>query len=181
MSDFMTGETLTVRDLESGDAPELAAMLGAQSPAYARFFHPFGFDEETLREVLGGRRSDVYTGMYWGGRLIGFFMLRGWDQGFEVPAFGILIHEKYRGAGLEMISLDVAKVICRLRGAPRMMLKMHPENITAKALARKIGFTQTGTEAENGNLIYHFDFTASGKTQAETNGQRNKPPTNPIS
>jgi RimJ/RimL family protein N-acetyltransferase len=39
------------------------------------------------------------------------------------------------------------------------MLKMHPENISAKAVARKIGFFHVGEETESGNLIYHCDFT----------------------
>jgi len=46
-----------------------------------------------------------------------------------------------------------------LRGASRMMLKMHPENISAKGVARKIGFIYTGEEHESGNLIYHCNLT----------------------
>ncbi len=133
-------------------------MLGAQSPAYARFFHPFGFDEETLREVLGGRRSDVYTGMYWGGRLIGFFMLRGWDQGFEVPSHGVLVDEKHSGHGLATLTLRMAKAVCKLRQSPRLMIKVHPDNQTAKKLYEGARFTMTGRDPENGNLVYHFDF-----------------------
>ncbi|MEJ7713205.1 MAG: hypothetical protein WKF84_26015 [Pyrinomonadaceae bacterium] len=64
-------------------------------------------------------------------------------------------------AGLEMMSLEAAKTICKLRGASRMMLKMHPKNISAKGVARKIGFTYTGEEPESGNLIYHCEFTKS--------------------
>lgn len=97
-------------------------------------------------------------GLYWQERLAGFFMLRGWNEGYDVPAFGILIDEGYRGYGLEMLSLETAKVICRLRGAPRIMIKMHPENISSKGVARKTGFVQSGIEEKSGNLIYHFDI-----------------------
>ena len=150
-------ESLTIRPLEVDDAAELSAMLRAQAPEYARFFSPFAFDEKTLSDLLARRERDVYMGMYWEGRMACFFMLRGWDAGYEVPAYGIIIAAEFRGCGMEMLSLDAAKAVCRLRGARRMMLKMHPENISARGVMRKIGFAQTGVEAEGGNIIYHAD------------------------
>jgi len=150
---------LTIRSLEPADARELSAMLRTQRSEYARFFHPFNFDESTISTILAERERDVYTGVFLREQLVVFFMLRGWNEGFEVPAFGILIDENHRGCGLEMMSLEAAKTICKLRGASRMMLKMHPENISAKGVARKIGFTYTGEEPESGNLIYHCELT----------------------
>ncbi|MGH9903816.1 MAG: GNAT family N-acetyltransferase [Pyrinomonadaceae bacterium] len=149
---------LTIRALAVEDAAELAAMLSAQPPEYSRFFYPFSFDEAALAKILGEQGRDVYMGVYWRGRMVGFFMLRGWNEGFDVPAFGILIDERHRGSGLEMVSLDAAKTICRLRGAGRMMLKMHPDNFSARGVARKIGFVRTGVEPESGNVIYHMDI-----------------------
>lgn len=133
-------------------------MLRSQSPEYARFFYPFSFDEGRINEMLAKCEQDVYLGLYREGRMVGFFMLRGWDEGYEVPAFGILIDENYRGFGLEMLALETAKVICRLRGATRMMLKMHPDNFTARGVARKIGFHRSGVEEKTGNVIYHMEL-----------------------
>jgi len=149
---------LAVRSLTLENAAELSAMLLALSPDYARFFHPFGFDLKTVTDVLSSQGQDAFMGLYWMDRIIGFFMLRGWNDGYEVPTFGIIIDEKFRGYGLEMLSLDTAKTICRLRGAERMMLKMHPDNISAKGVMRKIGFIQTGVEAGSGNIIYHLEI-----------------------
>lgn len=152
------GDNLTVRPLRIEDAGALSHFLRSQDAKYARFFHPFGFDPETVAAVISNQRQDVLMGVYWQERMAGFFMLRGWDEGYETPAFGILIDEEYRGCGLEMLSLEAAKIICRLRGASRLMIKMHPENISAKGVARKTGFVQSGVETESGNLIYHFDI-----------------------
>lgn len=149
---------LIIRPLRPDDSAALSQWLRAQSPAYARFFHPFGYDEASLADALARQGRDVFTGLFWDEQIIGFFMLRGWNEGYEVPAFGILIDEQYRGYGLEMAALDTAKVICRLRNVSRLMIKMHPDNISAKAVARKTGFVQTGTEAESGNLIYHYEL-----------------------
>ncbi|MBA2341060.1 MAG: GNAT family N-acetyltransferase [Pyrinomonadaceae bacterium] len=152
-------EHLEIRSLKPRDAPELSAMLRSQQSEYARFFHPFSFDESTISSVLSNSHRDVHTGVYLREQLVVFFMLRGWDEGFEIPAFGILVDEKHRGHGLEILSLETAKVICKLRGASRMMLKMHPENISAKGVARKIGFFHVGEESGSGNIIYHCDLT----------------------
>jgi RimJ/RimL family protein N-acetyltransferase len=149
---------LIIRPLRVEDASALSEWLCAQPSAYARFFHPFDYDEPAIAGALGRQGRDVFMGLLWQERIIGFFMLRGWDEGYEVPTFGILVDERYRGYGLEMAALDTAKVICRLLDASRMMIKMHPDNISAKGVARKTGFVQTGVEAASGNLIYHYEI-----------------------
>jgi RimJ/RimL family protein N-acetyltransferase len=85
-------------------------------------------------------------------------MLRGWDNGYEVPSYGVLIDEKYNGYGLTRLSLKLAKSICKLRHVPRIMLKVNAGNKIAKRLFEEAGFNQTGVDARTGNLIYHFDF-----------------------
>jgi RimJ/RimL family protein N-acetyltransferase len=128
-----------------------------QPPDYAHFFYAFDSDKRAIAEVLAKRRRDIYTGIYWEGELIGFFMLRGWDAGYDVPSFGVLINEQHRGRGFMQLTLDMAKLICRLRGAKRLMAKIHPDNVSARG-ARRLGFVQIGTETETGNLIYHLDL-----------------------
>lgn len=155
---MMTNGPLTIRPLLPEDAPQLSAMLRTQPADYSRFFYPFSFDEAAIAGRLSACVRDVYMGVYHQADLVGLFMLRGWDEGYEVPAFGILIDGRYRGYGLEMMSLETAKIICKLRGAPRMMLKMHPDNFSSRGVARKIGFRPTGVEPKSGNIIYHCEI-----------------------
>ncbi len=149
---------LIVRSLEVEDAAALSAMLRAQSQSYTRFFDPFNFDRETITSLLVKRSRDVFMGIYWQAELKGFFMLRGWDEGFDVPAYGVLIDERYSGYALAQLSLRMAKSICKLRGAKRMLLKVHPDNKAARTLYEEALFVQTRADAQSGNLIYHFDF-----------------------
>lgn len=150
-------QDLTIRPLQTADAAALSAMLHAQPPRYARFFYAFGFDKSDIAKILAARTRDIYSGIFWEDELAGFFMLRGWDAGYEVPAFGVLIDVKHRGRGLMQLALDIAKLISRMRGAPRLMAKIHPDNVSARG-ARRLGLIQTGVEAETGNLIYHLDL-----------------------
>jgi RimJ/RimL family protein N-acetyltransferase len=154
----MMEEGFTIRPLRVEDARELSEMLLAQSADYARFFNAFSFEHEAIASMLAKRRQDVFMGIYWRGRIAGFFMLRGWDEGYDVPSYGVVIDESYSGYGLTWLSLKMVKSICRLRRVPRLMLKVHPDNLAAKTLFEEAHFIHTGTEAESGNLIYHFNL-----------------------
>ena len=153
-----TGQAdFTIRALRAGDAAAVSGLLRAQPPEYARFFYAFGSGEEEIARVLAARERDVYSGMFWRGELAAVFMLRGWDAGYEVPSFGVLVDVTRRGRAFMRIALDVAKLTCRLSGATRLMAKIHPENVSPRG-ARRLGFVQTGVEAETGNIVYHMEL-----------------------
>jgi hypothetical protein len=146
-----------IRPLGVEDAAAVSGLLRAQPPEYVRFFYAFGFDEEAVKRVLAARVKDIYSGIFWRGELVCFFMLRGWDAGYEVPSFGVLVDVRHRGLAFMRIALDVAKLVCRLAGAPRLMAKIHPDNVSPRG-ARRLGLVQTGVEPETGNVVYHIDL-----------------------
>ena len=147
----------TIRELGVADAAAVSDLLRAQPREYARFFYAFGSGEGEIARILGARVRDVYSGVFWRGELAAVFMLRGWDAGYEVPSFGVLVDVKHRGRAFMRIALDVSKLICRLSGATRLMAKIHPDNISPRG-ARRLGFVQTGVEAETGNVVYHMEL-----------------------
>ncbi len=150
-------KSLSIRPLESTDAAAVAAFMRSQLPEYSRFFYAFGSDEAAIAEMLSASRMDVHSGVFWQENLVGVFMLRGWDAGYEVPSFGVLIDEKYSGGLFFRLTLDAAKLICRLSGVKRLMAKCHPGNISPTG-ARRFGFHQTGVEESTGNIIYHLEL-----------------------
>ncbi|HZI16995.1 MAG TPA: GNAT family N-acetyltransferase [Pyrinomonadaceae bacterium] len=150
-------EYLTVRPLSAGDAAEVSALLRAQPPDYARFFYALGPGEEEIARALAGRSRDYYAGMFWRGELVAFFMLRGWDAGFEVPSFGVVVDERQKGRGFMRLALDMGKLVAKLSGAPRLMAKIHPDNVSPRG-ARRLGLVQTGVEEETGNVVYHIEL-----------------------
>lgn len=147
---------LVIRPLGVEDARAVSELLQAQRPEYARFFYAFSFDADDIARMLAGRGKDVYMGLLLQDELAGFFMLRGWNEGYEVPALGAFIAEKYRGRGLMRLTVELTKVICKLRGASRVMYKSHPDNAPAKKAAA-MGFTQGGVDPATGNLIFYLD------------------------
>jgi len=150
-------KSLSIRQLEPADAAAIAGFMRSQSNEYLRFFYAFGSDEAAIADMLSASKRDIYSGIFWQGSLIGVFMLRGWDAGYEMPTFGVLIDEKHRGNAFLNLTVDTAKLICRLSGLKRFMVKIHPDN-TALRNVHRMGFYQTGVEESTGNIIFHLDF-----------------------
>lgn len=157
LNDVTGASELAIRPLRVEDAGVVSRMLRAQPPDYARFFYAFDFAEDQISDLLQRNKRDVYSGIFWRGELVGIFMLRGWDAGYEIPSFGVIVAEKYRGGAFMQISLDIAKLICRLSGAPRLMATIHPDNVSPRGASR-LGFVQTGTRSDTGNIVYHMDL-----------------------
>lgn len=153
----MHKKNFSIRPLEPQDAALVSDFMRAQPPEYSKFFYAFGSDEPAIAEILSAYRADVYSGVFWQSSLVGIFMLRGWDAGYEVPAFGVLIDEKFRGGAFMRLTLDAAKLICRLAGAKRLMAKIHPDNVSPRGASR-LGLCQTGVEESSGNIIYHLEL-----------------------
>jgi len=149
--------SFAIRPLGPADAAAIAAFMRSQSPEYLRFFYAFNADESAITAILSASKMDIYSGLFWQEELVGVYMLRGWDDGYDVPAFGVLIDEKYRGGAFMRLALDTAKLICRLSGAKRLMAKIHPENVSPRG-ARRLGLVQTDTEESTGNIIYHLEL-----------------------
>jgi ribosomal protein S18 acetylase RimI-like enzyme len=136
----------------------LVAAHAAAPPGYSTYFQPFPFDEETLRRILEQRREDLYFAAIWAGQPAGLSMLRGLDQGYAVPAYGVWIAPAFSRRGLGRASLEHAAAACRARGCAQLMLKVHPLNTRAKLMYERFGFVQAGVDPHNQNLIYRFVF-----------------------
>lgn len=152
-----SSKRFSIRPLDHADAAAISVFMRAQSLDYMRFFTAFDSDESVIAEMLKRCKIDVYSGVFWQDNLIGMFMLRGWDAGYEVPSFGVLIDQKYRGGAFMRLTLETAKLICRLSGAKQLMAKIHPDNVSPKG-ARRLGLHQTGIEESTGNIIYHLEL-----------------------
>lgn len=147
---------LSVRELVFSDALDVLYLLKAQSETYAQYFHPFPADNRYVWNLLMGAKDDVYAGLWYDRALVGIIMLRGWDEGYTVPSFGVLISEPYARLGLGRFALDWAIATAKLRGATTLRLKVHPENSAAYHLYASTGFVQTGEEPPN--IVMHRDL-----------------------
>lgn len=151
-------KSLVVRLLELHDVPSLSLMLSTASKEYHQYFEPFPFDEQSIRTILELAKKDIYSGIWFDHVLVGFFMLRGFDSGYSIPAFGVSIKESYSGKGLLKLALQLAITFCKINGVTKMMLKVHPENVIAKRTYERFGFKQYSIDEKNGNIVYHLEI-----------------------
>jgi RimJ/RimL family protein N-acetyltransferase len=149
---------LEIRKIDITFAKELSEMLVSSSNDYNKHFIPFQFDLDSVNSVFNKINKDYFFGIFFDNALIGFYMLRGFDEGYEIPSYGVFIRESYSNKGLGKLTLDHAISLCKILGKRRLMLKVHPENINAKNLYINYGFKEEGIDPKNSNLIMFKDL-----------------------
>jgi RimJ/RimL family protein N-acetyltransferase len=136
------------------DSQELSRMLlSRESKGYGQHFYPFSFTPDALSARLSAARQDRYWGIRCGESLAGFFMLRGWDEGFDRPSFGVYIAEAFSRCGLSKLALQFALSWCRLNGVSAVMLKVHHDNTHVRRVYEQVGFEFTGMCPDTGHRI----------------------------
>ncbi|MBI1912007.1 MAG: GNAT family N-acetyltransferase [Deltaproteobacteria bacterium] len=132
-------EIVRLRDIHLSGLLEFFKTINI--PLYTKDFSPHPFDEDNAKRICcyGGR--DQYYGITLGGiNIIGYGMLRGWDEGYEIPSIGLCILKEYQGKHLGKTFMNFLEAASLLGGASKIMLKVKKDNKTAKALYDKQGF-----------------------------------------
>lgn len=132
---------------------------------YSRFFHPHPFTraEATKRCAYSGR--DLYYIAVLGRQIIGYGILRGWDEGYDVPSLGIAIHPQYHGRKLGSAMMQFLHSAAKVRGAKRIRLKVYKANTVARTLYEHLGYELV----ENGDseLIGYYDLPHGDDSKLE--------------
>lgn len=135
---------LQFRQLFSNDENQLAALFEENNRAeITEFFHPFPMTRETAKELLNPLKKDLFFACILDDKFIGFSMLRGFDEGFSVPCFGIFIDlfHQNKGYGRKLTEWTVnwadAQKIEDIR------LAVYAANKVALNLYQTLGFKKT--------------------------------------
>ena len=107
------------------------------------FFHPHPLTREHATVIAADAGPDLYYAATLGGRVVGYAMLRGWAEGYEVPSLGIAMHPTARGTGIGRAFMHFLHAAARARGATRVRLKVYRANARARALYSSIGYEFT--------------------------------------
>ncbi len=149
---------IDIKRIDVSYAEELSKLLAAGEKEYSQYFIPFEYDVSTIKKLLSEADENRYFGIFTGSELVGFYMLRGFDAGYQIPSYGVWISQKYSGKGLGKLTLQHAISFCKINGIKKLMLKVHPSNTHAKELYERSGFSQTGVDPKIGHLIYHKEL-----------------------
>jgi [ribosomal protein S18]-alanine N-acetyltransferase len=134
-------EPLECRVLSSAEQQALIAFLNDLSEAHeTEFFHPHPFTEDALQKIIRTADQDLYYVLCEGGRVVGYGMLRGWDEGYQIPSLGIAIHPAARNAGLGKALMHFLHGAARRRGASKVRLRVKAQNARAMKLYQDLGY-----------------------------------------
>ena len=149
---------LVIKRLDADDSKDLSRLLGDSEDHYGQYFTPFPFEKEGLEKQLQEVKKDCYWGLWFAGKLVGIFMLRGFDEGYQKPSFGVFISKRFSNLGLSKVALDYAISWCQLNHVSDIMLKVHPDNTHAKRSYEKAGFLLTGECPTTGHDIMEIHW-----------------------
>lgn len=153
---FNPDEALVIVRISPEIEPQLAEFFANLSnDPQASMFHPHKFTDEAARQIATYTGQDLYYAMLYNKQMLGYGMLRGWDEGYEIPSLGIVIHSSARNFGLGKLMMLFLHAAARLRGARKIRLKVYPENSAAIRLYAELGY-QFLTEKEDEQLVAYY-------------------------
>lgn len=162
---------IIIRPFLEGDAATALALLRSAASEYVRFFRPFAFEVATVKRLVGEARKDRWFVIEIAREgaaaiAVGFYMLRGIDEGFADPMYGIFVAEEFSGFGLARLSLAHAESMCRLNRWPNLLLKVDPANKRAFALYEASGFRFLRIDPTTGNQVLSKPLSTARKQLA---------------
>lgn len=154
-----TIKTVEIRKVDSRYAKDISEVLLASGGEYSKYFIPFEFNYNSVKKVLSGMKLDHFIGIFIDDKIVGFYMLRGFDEGYSIPSYGVWISPKYSGLGLAKLTIQHALSFCKINGIKKIMLKVHPKNMKAKQIYEGFGFINNGIDRKNNNLVYYKNIS----------------------
>jgi len=106
----------------------------------ADFFLPHPFTKEAVERILLTARKDLYYVLAEGTEVLGYGMLRGWDEGYAIPSLGVAIHPRFRGKGFGRVFMYFLGAAAKCRGASRIRLRVKVQNTAAAKLYESLGY-----------------------------------------
>jgi ribosomal protein S18 acetylase RimI-like enzyme len=119
-----------------------------------KYFRPHPFTLEHAKAVCENPGKDIYVAAVRAASVVGYGMLRGWNDGYAVPSLGIALLPTERGKGLGRILMSYLHYLAKSAGAVRIRLKVYPANETALALYRSFGYVFDNEQQDNQYVGY---------------------------
>lgn len=115
-------------------------------------FQPHPFTPKQASFIANYNGKDLYALVIYEGDVVGYGMLRGWDEGYDIPSLGITIHPKFRRCGIGNLMMQYLHIVARLKGCKNIRLRVRRGNLRARRLYEKFGykFSEDSSEYSTG-------------------------------
>lgn len=147
MTISLTASTVSIRELIPGDGPALSVFFQRlESDPGSQAFRPHPLTSPHAEQLCRDTTKDHYAVALCNGEIVGYGMLRGWQEGFDVPSLGIAVLPSARGKGLARQMMNYLHLVAASRSAKQIRLRVEPSNEPALGLYHSMGYQPSGFE-----------------------------------
>ena len=140
---------LEIKRLNPGMINPLWSMfLKTAEGNYAQYYYPYDLTLVTAETLCHYYGKDLHYALVDGVAIVGHGMLRGWDEGYDIPSLGIVIHPEVSGMGLGTMFVQFLHSAAWMRGCSKIKLSVHKNNKPAYNLYKKLGYIFTEKNSE---------------------------------
>lgn len=150
---------MEIRQVMPQDSDALARFFKLlKTRGIEKFFNPHPLTAELANELANYQGKDLYLILLEDGEVLGYGMLRGWEEGYEIPSLGIVIHPDAQRQGKGRLLMNYLRAAAQQRGVLRIRLRVHPYNHLAVNLYQSLGYNLVH-EKDGPYLIGVLDIT----------------------
>ncbi|MBN2305156.1 MAG: GNAT family N-acetyltransferase [Anaerolineae bacterium] len=132
-----------IRLIQPDDFEQLAYFFEENNrPEVTRLFTAFPLTRETARQIALDDHEDRYYLALQDHRIVGLVMLRGWDEGYDVPSIGIFIDYRRQGEGLGRCAVEFVVEEARRLGCKRARATHYAANQRMGHIFETLGFEE---------------------------------------
>src|SRR5215213_6501534 len=144
MERLMDGASnLIFREIQSSDRALLETFFVQNDvPQVTETFTAFPLNAEITHFITEQPHKDKYYLLLLDGQPVGFSMLRGFDEGYSVPSFGIFIDHRFQGRGFGKKLLQVTVEEARQMGCEKVRLSVFGRNAAGLRIYKAFGFRE---------------------------------------
>lgn len=115
---------------------------------YTRYYYPYDLTLKTAEKLCNLSGKDLHYVLVDSKTILGHGMLRGWDEGYDIPSLGIVIHPDASNKGLGSMFVSFLHSAAWARGCFKIRLSVHKDNTPALTIYKRLGylFTLKNTE-----------------------------------
>jgi ribosomal protein S18 acetylase RimI-like enzyme len=131
---------MEIRVLVRGLEEPLFKFFERNKDAY-KLFHPHPFTMEAITDIINTFCEDYYCVVVVYDKVIGYGMLRGLDDGFNIPSLGIMIDREWQGHHLGRVLMGWLHLVAAGgMGVEKIRLTVGKTNLAAVNLYKSLGY-----------------------------------------
>ena len=104
------------------------------------FFEPHPLTSQYASVIANYRGKDIYAFIIFCKKIIGYGMLRGWDDGYGIPSLGISVHPDFRGLGIGLKMMHYLHSTAIGKGCSHIRLRVKKNNYRAIKFYTNLGY-----------------------------------------